>query len=275
MFRYPGGKSWLLPEIRQWFIRHPSRELLEPFAGGASVSLAAVMEGLVERVTLVELDSNVSAVWRVILGPASSALCDRIASFDITREHVAATLAHPPTTDLERAFQILLRNRTSHGGNLAPGAGIMRSGERGGGIGSRWYTATLCNRVQAIAEHRDRIDFIEGDGFDAINAARDRPDVALFIDPPYMTAGRRLYAHHAVDPSRLFDALAGLQSRFLLTYDDTEQIRELTTRHGFAVQPVTMRTTRNATKFELIITPRPTTPPIDHDNQPFPNQLRR
>lgn len=38
-FRYPGGKTWLVPLIRQWLISLPKRpaELIEPFAGGAIV----------------------------------------------------------------------------------------------------------------------------------------------------------------------------------------------------------------------------------------------
>jgi DNA adenine methylase len=50
-FRYPGGKTWLIPRIRTWLLSHPTKptELIEPFAGGASVSLAAVFEDLVCR----------------------------------------------------------------------------------------------------------------------------------------------------------------------------------------------------------------------------------
>ena len=38
-FRYPGGKTWLVPRIRQWLRGSNSRvrELCEPFAGGGIV----------------------------------------------------------------------------------------------------------------------------------------------------------------------------------------------------------------------------------------------
>ena len=41
-FRYPGGKTWLVPRVRQWLasIERP-HELIEPFAGGAIVGLSA------------------------------------------------------------------------------------------------------------------------------------------------------------------------------------------------------------------------------------------
>ena len=36
-FRYPGGKTWLVPLVRQWLRSLPRRPalLVEPFAGGA------------------------------------------------------------------------------------------------------------------------------------------------------------------------------------------------------------------------------------------------
>src|ERR1017187_5676540 len=63
-FRYPGGKTWLVPRIRQWlgsFSVRPA-DLIEPFAGGGIVSLTAVFENLVERAILVELDHDIASV---------------------------------------------------------------------------------------------------------------------------------------------------------------------------------------------------------------------
>ena len=70
-FRYPGGKTWLVPTVRQW-LKQDSRLiplLVEPFAGGGIVSLTAVAENLAESVEMVELDKEVSAVWKTISGP--------------------------------------------------------------------------------------------------------------------------------------------------------------------------------------------------------------
>src|SRR5262245_63453271 len=68
-FRYPGGKTWLVPYIRDW-LRHkktrPTR-LIEPFAGGGIVSLTVAFEGLARHVIFAELDESVASVWRVVL----------------------------------------------------------------------------------------------------------------------------------------------------------------------------------------------------------------
>jgi len=45
-FRYPGGKTWLVPYVRMWLKArpHPIEELIEPFAGGGIVGLTAAFE---------------------------------------------------------------------------------------------------------------------------------------------------------------------------------------------------------------------------------------
>src|SRR5260370_25052235 len=51
-FRYPGGKTWLVPYIRSWLASKsdPIGVLIEPFAGGGVVGLTAAFEGLAEHV---------------------------------------------------------------------------------------------------------------------------------------------------------------------------------------------------------------------------------
>lgn len=46
-FRFPGGKTWLIPWAREWLRFMGYQRPVEPFAGGASVSLATVIEGFV------------------------------------------------------------------------------------------------------------------------------------------------------------------------------------------------------------------------------------
>jgi DNA adenine methylase len=68
-FRYPGGKTWLIPRIYNWLGKKDPKpaELIEPFSGGAIVGLTAAFENLVDHVTLVELDDQVAAVWENII----------------------------------------------------------------------------------------------------------------------------------------------------------------------------------------------------------------
>ena len=60
-FRYPGGKTWLIPYIREWLQCKSTRpaRFIEPFAGGAIVSLTAAFERLAKHEILIISDADV------------------------------------------------------------------------------------------------------------------------------------------------------------------------------------------------------------------------
>jgi DNA adenine methylase len=94
-FRYAGGKTWLIPRIRQWLSQQGGldKELIEPFAGGGIVSLTAAFEDWVSQVTMVEKDEGVAAVWRTILGENAQWLVDSIGSLCLTAESAKEAIA--------------------------------------------------------------------------------------------------------------------------------------------------------------------------------------
>lgn len=68
-FRYPGGKTWLVPRLRQWLSSLPEKpsEFVEPFTGGGIIGLTVAFEDLADHVTLVELDHQIAAVMTELL----------------------------------------------------------------------------------------------------------------------------------------------------------------------------------------------------------------
>ncbi|HEY3417247.1 MAG TPA: DNA adenine methylase [Armatimonadota bacterium] len=258
-FRYPGGKTWLIPHIRLWLRSLSPRpyELIEPFAGGAIVSLTAAFEGPVSQVTMAELDADVAAVWETILGTDGAWLAERIAAFDISPEAVAQELLSTSKELRERAFHTILRNRVNHGGILAPGSGVLKHGENGKGIASRWYPGTLKRRIYDILQVKERINFVHGDGLTLLRQQAQRSDAVFFIDPPYTAggkrAGARLYTHSQLDHEELFSIAETLVGDFLMTYDEADDVRHLAAKYGFDVQRVPMKNTHHATMVELLI----------------------
>jgi DNA adenine methylase len=254
-FRYPGGKTWLIPVIRRWLrgVDANEKELVEPFVGGGIVSLTAVCEGLVKHATMVEKDEDVSAVWSAILGNDGKWLADELVKFDITNETVAEVLGRKNRSIRKRAFATLLKNRVNHGGILANGAGLLKHGENGKGILSRWYPQTLQKRIMEIVRFKDKLTFVEGDGMKVLAKWAARKDTVHFIDPPYTIAGRRLYTYPHIDHERLFDLASHLSGQFLMTYDNADEIRRLAEKNRFKVSEVPMMNTHHATKTELLI----------------------
>ncbi|MFI5057545.1 MAG: DNA adenine methylase [Candidatus Acidiferrales bacterium] len=258
-FRYPGGKTWLVPQVRKWLWNKKKKptELIEPFAGGGIIALTVAAEELAMHVTMVELDDEIAAVWRTILGKDAKWLVDSILTYKLSREVLYEDLQKKPKSTREKAFQTILKNRTFHGGILAPGSGFLKNGENGRGILSRWYPQTLAKRILNIQAIRDRISFIEGDGIELISKASSRSGVAFFIDPPYTAsgkrAGRRLYTHFELDHEKLFNVVSKVSGDFLMTYDDAEGVRAFAGAQGFDTELVSMKNTHHAEMRELLI----------------------
>ncbi len=254
-FRYPGGKTWLVPYVRQWLnsLSAKPTEFAEPFAGGAIVGLSMLFDELTDHLTLVELDEQIASVWKAILSENGTELASRIVTFDLTKENVISELTRQPLDLLDCAFQTILRNRVQRGGIMAPGAGLLKEGENGQGIASRWYPETLSNRISNIIGKRHLMTFEHDDGVSFITKHAKHSDWVWFIDPPYTVAGRRLYTHSEIDHGELFAEVAKVKGDFLMTYDDAEPIRTLAMDFGFETHKIPMKNTHHNLMFELLI----------------------
>jgi DNA adenine methylase len=269
-FRYPGGKTWFIPYIRQWLSPHIRQKhnlapispehFVEPFLGGGSISLTVASEHLVKNTTMVEIDADVAAVWHAVLNIEDGDwLANRILRYSLTIENVGALLYEVPTTVRERAFQTIVKNRVYRGGILAPGSGLLKFGEAGKGILSRWYPATLAKRIRHITTLRDSITFLHSDGFATLTTHMYNPQAVFFIDPPYTAgkhgkqAGKRLYTHSELDHEQLFDYASHIQGDFLMTYDNSEEVKSLASQYGFDMRLVSMKNTHHTNMSELVI----------------------
>lgn len=258
-FRYPGGKTWLVPILREWLrnLPQPPELFLEPFAGGAIASMTAAFERLAGHVVMAETDDGVSAVWKTILTGQGEWLAQKILGFELTPENVQNALEQDSNGSAnslrQRAFLTLLRNRVQRGGILAPGAGLVKSGENGRGLGSRWYPETLARRIRGISMNLDRISFHAGDGFSLIDEYLAEEGAAFYVDPPYMKAARRLYRNWQVDHRKLFEKMAAVSGSFLMSYDNDPEIHDMAREFGFASRPVCMKNTHHAQMTELLI----------------------
>lgn len=261
-FRYPGGKTWLVPEVRKWLTtsKTPATVFVEPFAGGAMAGLTVAAENLAKQVFLGELDDDVAAVWKTIfygLPIDVKWLCKKIIDFDVTIESVRSILDDKPKTVRSRAFRTIIKNRMQRGGIMAAGAGLVKTGEAGRGLNSRWYPETLASRIEALQALREKVAFEKVDAFAAIKRFADDPDAFFFIDPPYTAggkmAGSRLYTHNEIDHEELFALMASVRGSVMMTYDDAPEVRAMAARHGFRVEAVPMKNTHHEIIRELLI----------------------
>lgn len=257
-FRYPGGKTWLVPRVIKWLKSRPRiTEFVEPFVGGGIVSLTVADQDLADHLILVEKDEQVVAVWKTIFEGETEWLVNEILNFEISYENVVRRLQNRATSQKELAFQTILKNRTFHGGILAPGSAPLKHGENGKGIRSRWYPETLVKRIRRITAFASKVTVVHGDGIDVITEFSQHKNAAFFIDPPYSAAGkragRRLYTHFELDHHRLFEVASRSKGDFLMTYDDNAEIRGLAGKFNFECKLVAMKNTHHAEMKELLI----------------------
>jgi len=261
-FRYPGGKTWLVPEVRRWLTASKIRPsvFVEPFAGGGIVGLTAAAENLAAQVLLCELDDDVAAVWETIFYGTDAEVAElskKILDFEVTLENVKTILDSKPRAARTRAFRTIIKNRMQRGGIMAAGAGLVKAGEAGRGLKSRWYPETLAKRIEVLRSIKDRIAFEQEDAFEVVRRYADDPDAFFFIDPPYTAggkkAGSRLYTHNEIDHEGLFALMASVRGSVMMTYDDAPEVREMAERHGFRVEQVPMKNTHHAIIYELLI----------------------
>lgn len=205
---------------------------MEPFAGGAGAGLALLEADAVCEVWLTEKNPAVAALWRTVLDwpERLAALVEDtvpdMAMWGWARETVAAAGESGPD-DFDLGFAALILNRCSRSGmvtaNVGPIGGRAQDGRWT--IASRWNPAGLAERIRHLATLRTGIRFDEYDAITAISELDDsgiEDEVLLFVDPPYIREGNRLYSNGmgAADHQRLADSLNACPARWLLTYDD-------------------------------------------------------
>jgi DNA adenine methylase len=257
-FRYPGGKSWLRVKVLKWIaaLDYRPATFIEPFAGGGSVGLVVAELGLADQVVLVERDPDVAAVWKTMLGNRWSELTSHIRSFRMSRKRVLDVLSSDDGDVVARAFRCVLRNRVQRGGILSSTAGLLREGERGRGLKSRWYPETLAERINAIHNLRDRIQFVERDALEILPSFKARANCAFFVDPPYTANGKgpgyRLYRFAEIDHEKLFGLLAQLSGACFVTYHPAAPVRRIGEQFGFKSSSTGMRTTHHRHRRELV-----------------------
>ncbi|MBI4005169.1 MAG: DNA adenine methylase, partial [Gammaproteobacteria bacterium] len=251
--------TWFVPTFRQWITQlYPKPEILiEPFAGGGIISLTALFENSVTKAIMVELDDDIAAVWKTVVDGNADWLAERILSFEISRESVIDEISKTPRNIKEKAFQTILKNRTYHGGILAAGSGLLKHGENGKGIHSRWYPITLAKRFINLMKIANKIDFRCEDGLDVIREFQSVRNAIFFIDPPYTAggkkAGKRLYKYYELNHEKLFTMCEAIEGDFLMTYDDAEEVKVMARYHGFQMRLIPMTNTHHATMKELVV----------------------
>lgn len=237
--RYPGGKAALAglfaDLIESLGMSDPT--YIEPYAGGAGAGVALLREGLISKLVINDFDPAVHAFWSAVTAH-TEAFIKLVESAPLTidewqRQRLIYKQADVSNT-LDLGFAFFYLNRTNRSGVLTGGVIGGQSQTGNYKIDARFNRATLIDRVSAIGELRDNISVTSIDGRSVIRQYSSDSNAFMYIDPPYVRAGSRLYLnafehrdHRAL--ARIVDTID--KAQWLMTYDVSPLIEDLYKHH--------------------------------------------
>lgn len=241
--RYPGGKRRLVPYVAALLAENQIAPdvFVEPYAGGASVSLELLYFGLVGRVVLADADPMITAFWQTVVEDVDW-LCKQVEEVPLNLQTWDRMKHGRFRSRRSLALACLYLNRTSFNGALHPSAGPIGGYAQASkyAIGCRFPRKRLVKRLRECAAMSDRITVVAAR--DAMTTLREQRDAArrageqafFYLDPPFWAKSDRLYrrSFNPVDHERLADALQWVRDPFLLSYDPAIEIAELYQAHS-------------------------------------------
>ena len=227
--RYPGGKSKLVPRIAPYTENFNC--FIEPFAGGASISLNLLMSDMVEKIILNDSDQGIYSFWKAIL-TETDAFIDKMYNTKITpaewkrQKNIYLSESH---YSLQLGFATFFLNRVCRSGILT--AGIIGGNEQSGNykMDCRFNKPVLEKQIKNIALHKNQIEIYGLDIHDFLKHIPDKNGL-IYLDPPYYNKGHELYRQffHPEDHEQLRISLENyIKNPWLITYDNAPQIKEI------------------------------------------------
>lgn len=232
MFRYPGGKSRLLNQLKNNRLDHliSGARLVSPFTGAAHFEAAQPIQGL----WLNDISKSLFCLLDTI-SENPQPLIDQIENFEPSldkfyefRQEILDLSVIPSCKEdcASIAFKKLVLHQCSYSGLGEMGGPLGgKKQESSYGIGCRWNAKQLTKRLWK-SHLRIKDAKITNLSFEKVIESVEADDF-LFLDPPYIEKANELYKHSfsMVDHSNLKDLLRN-KSNWMLSYDDAEWVHE-------------------------------------------------
>lgn len=235
-FRYPGGKSKSLSKILP-NIHSSYKEFREPFVGGGSVFLAA-MQSVNRNAKYVvnDLNYDLYCFWKEMKENGSEVIAaiqqikDTFKNGKRLFEYY--TVENQGKTDSEKAVRFFVLNRITFSGTTDSG-GLSEEAFQ------KRFTQSSIDRLKPLPKLLKKVDIRFGDYEPLLFEPGNR--VFIFLDPPYFSATKsRLYGkngilHTTFDHERFAANMKKCLHKWLITYDDSREIRALFVAPGIFI----------------------------------------
>jgi len=264
IFRYPGGKTKLLPilmpHIDQMLIGQNS--FTDTFVGGGSVLLEVAKKYPNIQLYANDKDYWVYCFWKVISDIYLIPFLDLLKLIEQkpTLEQFYTLRAEQTTDEIRCAYKALYFNRTTF-------SGIFYSGPIGGKdqksqykIDCRYNINTLKTKLNKCRELLKGRTIVSNKSFDQYDQLLYTNE-PMYLDPPYVEAGKSLYVNYMIENEHYYlGKILNLRKNWVLSYDNSDIIKRIyyncdisniTCNYSIAGEKKSW-----SPKSELIITPR-------------------
>lgn len=236
--RYPGGKSRGVKFLKN-YIPH-FKEFREVFFGGGSLSFHLIQEFGDRKYYASDLNYELYCFWSQLRDNSDELIkevqevyrgCklshyqekdnyeDGKSIFNIILERRNDALS-----ELQRAIDFFVLNRITF-------SGVVDSGGYSQGSFEGRFTQSSINRLRQTIPIIKNIEFFCDDFSFLVN--KEGEEVFIFLDPPYYSAtksklyGKKGILHTSFDHQLLFQALKNSRYKWLITYDNSDYIKNL------------------------------------------------
>ncbi len=226
--RYPGGKSRAVNFLAH-YIPLQMKEFREPFFGGGSIGFYVKQYRKANKLTANDLNYELYCFWTSVRNNIEQ-LCEDITIIKQTYSNGKQLYReilerrNDDLSELQRGIDFFLLNRISF-------SGVVDSGGYSEGAFQKRFTVSSIERLKKSHDVVNNFKFFAYSFEEIIKA--DGKDVFIFLDPPYHSAtksklyGKKGVLHTGFDHLSLLSALKDTKHKFLMTYDNSDFIRDL------------------------------------------------
>lgn len=219
---YLGGKFRLSKRIISKIEQIPHKIYAEPFVGMGGIFLRRTQIPKAEIIN--DINGELVNLYRIVRRYPDTLYKETEFLF-ASRQEFERQLKTPPETltDIERAARFLYLQNQAFGGKVTGqsfGVSIDRP--------ARFDFVKLNDRIRAVGGRLASVT-IERQDFETFIKRYDTKDTLFYLDPPYWgnetDYGKGVFCR--ADFERLRDCLTGIKGRFILSLNDTPQVKEL------------------------------------------------
>jgi DNA adenine methylase len=196
-FPYYGGKITAGPQIAA--LLPPHTHYVEPFAGSLSILMAKAPS---RHETVNDLDQAVVTFWRVLRErPDELARVCMLTPHSRMEWEACADFDREDLDELERARRVWVRLTQGRSGRLRRISWRHYVDPAGCSIGMPGYLDGYVDRMAPAVERLKNVTLECRPALDVIRKYGARPDVLLYVDPPYLGSTRaydRSYRHELI-----------------------------------------------------------------------------